>query len=419
MRALSHGELLLIRLRRSPVRVVLRQSSRATVTATPGFPRHRVRRILALGLLWTGACADTTPPVVKVGLLVSTEQSLSPPSYEQATREGAQLAVEEINAAGGILVGGVRYLVELRERMHEPRANDVTAATRALINLDSVSVIIGPQNTFLGIPASAIAEPAGVPMISQSATSRRLTDGKQFIFRIAADDSLQGPVLAQYARETLGATRAAILNDETMVYTRTMATGFAEAFTQAGGRVVARETYTTDRRDDVRAQLARIAAARPEVLLLPNPSPADTIQVRQAREAGITATFLAGDNWDLLRIEAYPEAEGTVALRQWHEDVPRERSRAFVKHYRETYGEVPRLTAAATYDAVRLAADAMGRARSLDGGSIRAALASTDAFEGVTGWMRFLGRQDAGRGGVLVKITGGRNVLLKVVDPDR
>jgi branched-chain amino acid transport system substrate-binding protein len=381
-------------------------------------PRRHVRRVVvALGV--AAACSGEPAPRVTIGLLVSTDEDLSPPSYAQVLREGARLAVDDANATGGVLIAGVRHRVELRERTHEPRSNDVTSATLALINLDSAQVIIGPVNTFLGIPASSVAEPAGVPLISQSATSARLTDGKRYIFRIAADDSLQGPELARYALETLGARRAATLFDETTVYTRMLAAGFSEAFARGGGRVVASETYTPDRRGDLRDQMARIAAMRPEVLLLPNPSPADSIQVRQAREAGITATFLAGDNWDLRRVERLPEAEGTVAIRQWHEDVPRERSRAFVRRYREVYGDVPRLTAAATYDAVRLALDAIGRANSLDGDAIRAAIASTADFEGVTGWMRFVGRQDAGRGGVLVRITDGRNVLVRVVEPVR
>ncbi len=372
--------------------------------------------ILTLAL---GGCGERRQPEVRIGLLVSTEESLSPPSFAQVTREGAQLAIDEANATGGVLIGETRYRVVIRERTHEPRANDVTSATLALINLDSVAVIVGPINTLLGIPASTVAERASIPMISPSATNKLLTQGKRFVFRIATDDSLQGDELAHYAISDLGARRAAILNDETMLYARSVAESFAATFAADGGLVVAHERYTVDRRENVRTQMQRIAATQPDVLLLPNPSPADTIQVLQAREAGVKATFLMGDNVDLLRIERFPGAEGTISLRQWHEDIPRERSMEFVSRYRAKFGETPRQTAAATYDAVRLALDAMDRANSVDPNRIREALASTDSFEGVTGWMRFRGRQDAGRGGVLVKVTGGKNVLVRVVDPNR
>ncbi len=331
--------------------------------------------------------------------------------------EGAQLAIEEINAKGGVQVGAERYTLRLAVRDYEPRPDAAATQARALINLDSVDVIVGPQLSAHAITAGSVAEDAHVPLIAPMASNPAVTAGRHYVFRLAFLDPFQGEMLARYARDDIGATRAAVLYDIANPYGRDIAALFKETFEGLGGTMVATETFTSDMQRDFTASLRRIAAARPDVLLLPNYSAVDSIQVRQARAAGIRAQFLASDTWDPAGIRRIAEAEGTVVAHQWSPARPRAQSLAFVARYKQRFGVEPRSTAAMTYDAIFLIADAATRAGRLDGESLRSAIGTTNGLEGVTGVIRYNGSGDPQRSGVLSRIGRTTDTLLRIVDP--
>jgi branched-chain amino acid transport system substrate-binding protein len=377
----------------------------------------RIIRVSAFALIaLLAGCAPKPLPKVRIGLLALISSDFAVQSGVPS-QQGAQMAVDDINALGGVDIAGRKLQVKLTVRDYEPRPDAAAIGARALINLDSVDAIVGPQMSVYAVTAASVAEDSHVPMIAPMASNPAVTLGRHYVFRLAFLDPFQGEMLARYAAENLHARRAAVLYDVGNAYGRDITALFRATFEQAGGKMVAAETFTSDQSTDFRPQLRRILAANPDVLLLPNYSAVDSFQVRQARAIGIRAPFLGSDTWDPVGLGHIPEAEGTVVAHQWHIGVPRPQSVDFVSRYRARFGVEPRTTAVFTYDAIRLVADAMHRAGTTDGEAVSRALASTKGFEAVAGTLQFNGTGDPRRGGVLSRIGRNTDSIIRVVDP--
>jgi len=361
-------------------------------------------------------CAPSRPREIRVGLLALLKSEMANPSGIPSER-GARMATDEINNAGGVEVGGKRYRINLIVRDYEPRPDAAASAARALINLDSVDVLIGPQFSSDAIAASTVAEDAHIPMIAPMASNPAVPSGKKYIYRVAFLYPFMGEMLARYAEEDLKAKRAAVLYDVANAYGRDISELFRSTFEKLGGKVVASETFTTDQKTDFTAQLRRIAAANPDVLLLPNVVAVDSFQVRQARALGIKAAFLASDIWDPPGMRHIPESHGTVYARQWHPDMARPATQQFTNRFRELFHEEARSTAAMTYDAVKIAMAAITRAGSFDGTKVGFAIGETKGYDGVTGTLSFDGSGDPRRTGVLAIIGAERDSIIRLVDP--
>ena len=353
---------------------------------------------------------------MRIGLLAMLTGELAPQSGIPS-QQGAEMAVDDLNAAGGIDIAGMRRKVKLTVRDYEPRPDAAATGARALINLDSVDALVGPQLSAHAVTAASVAEMSGVPMIAPMASNPAVTAGRHFVFRLAFLDPFQGEMLARYALENLGARRAAALYDVSNAYGRDITALFRETFEKGGGRIVAAETFTSDQGTDFSPQLKRIAAARPDVLLLPNLSSVDSFQVRQARALGIRAPFLGSDSWDPVGLAHIPEANGSVVAHQWHLGVPRPMAVDVVNRYRARYGVEPRSTAVFTYDAIRLLADAMHRAGTKEGGRVSRAIAATNDYEAVAGPLQFNGTGDPRRGGVLSRVGRTSDSIVRIVNP--
>ena len=372
--------------------------------------------VAALAITLLAACAPKPEPQVRIGLLALLTGELAPQSGIPS-QQGAEMAVDDLNAAGGIEIAGKRRKVKLTVRDYEPRPDAAATGARALINLDSVDAIIGPQLSAHAVTVASVAEMSRVPMIAPMASNPAVTAGRHFVFRLAFLDPFQGEMLARYAAENLGARRAAVLYDVSNAYGRDITALFRATFEKAGGAIVAAETFTSDQGTDFSAQLKRIAAARPDVLLLPNLSSVDSFQVRQARALGIRAPFLGSDSWDPVGLAHIPEANGAVVAHQWHIGVPRPMAVDFVNRYRARYGVEPRSTAVFTYDAIRLLADAMHRAGTTEGGPVSRTIAATNGYEAVAGTLQFNGTGDPRRGGVLSRVGRTTDSIVRVVIP--
>lgn len=363
------------------------------------------------------SCARRSAPDVRFGLLWVSEGPGAGISG-QSSIAGARLAVEDLNAKGGILVQGTRRHVKLIERGYQNRSDAAASAARALINLDSIDILVGPQLSAHAVSASSVAEDAHVPMISPMSSNPATTAGRTFVFRLAFLDAVQGSILARYAFDDLHARRAAVLYDVSHPYSRDVTELFRQTFEGSGGHV-ALETFTSDQLSDFSAQLRRLAAGKPDVLLLPNFAVVDTVQMRQARALGVTSTFLGSDTWDPPSMALIPQAAGAIVARQWHEKMPEPEVAAFIEHYRAKTGEVPRATAALTYDAIQIAAAAIERSGSTDGAQVASAIAGMGRYVGAGGTLVFRGNGDPDRSAVLDMIQRGSDSLVKVIAPRR
>ena len=377
--------------------------------------RYRAVFVLALSLSNADCVQQPPAPEIRIGLLALLsgvpEESSGRPSIE-----GAELAVREANEAGGIQIGGVPHPVRLIVEGYDDRPDSATSVARALVNQSRIDVLVGPQLSRHAVPVAIVAEDAEIPMLSPMSSSPATTEGRRFVFRLASLDEIQGRAMGEFAASDLGARRAAVLYDNSTDYSRSLADAFREAFERGGGSIVASESFARDEPLDYRAMLDRIAAVDPDVLYLPNDGERVEVQIVQARERGVDATLLGGDTWDLERFSLMSEIEGAFVSHQWHPDLDTPESRRFGVLFAETYGKRPKITAAMTYDAVRLLLEVIARQGSLDSATIRDGLAATRTFTGATGTVRFPHGPDPERNVVIARIAGGKSELHRVVD---
>jgi branched-chain amino acid transport system substrate-binding protein len=192
-------------------------------------------------------------------------------------------------------VGRRKLKVMLLVEDDQDRAELAARAAQKLINQDKVAALVGPSLSRNAIPVADVAEGARIPMISPNSTNPATTAGKKYAFRVDFIDPFQGRVIARFARDELHAQTAAVLYDVASAYNKGIAEVFRQVFAEAGGQVVAFESYTTDARTNLAAQLGRVRASAPQLVFLPNYADEIPIQVEQARQAGIGATLLGSD----------------------------------------------------------------------------------------------------------------------------
>jgi branched-chain amino acid transport system substrate-binding protein len=381
---------------------------------------HRNHPLLAaMFCMVLSSCAAQTEEArgeIRLGVLAIRDSEFTTSSGVPTIR-GAELAAAHINANGGVWAEGRWNDVVVVVQGHQSRPEDASIQAHRLINTDGIHALIGPQQSAYAIPVSRIAEAARLPMISPMSSHPETTLGKDYVFRLAFLDAVQGDVLGRFAATELGAVRAAMLYDEANQYGTDLANRFQDAFTTAGGAIVSSETFTSDSQEDFRPQLRRIAATRPDVIFLPNEAYADSIQISQARALGIRARFMGGDTWDLQRLTALDAADGSFVVHHWHYDTGEPASAAFIEAFQEEYGALPRTTAAMTYDAVQLVISAIRATKSLDGDLIRGHIASMSEFHGVTGRLSFDGGNDPERSAVVSELRGGQVRVHTVVHP--
>ena len=383
--------------------------------------RWKVRLILTVLLLLAilPACQPSEKEeVVRIGVLAilsgnETYISLS----GQPTVDGATLALQEIEQAGWITIGDTTYRLELIIADDGGTPETAVAAANNLINQEGVVALIGPQFSSNAIPVGAVAEQARIPMISPMATAVDLTVGRDYVFRIGFIDSFQGQVMARFAMSDLDATRAAIYYNVGEAYSRGIAEIFRSVFTEAGGEIVAFESYTADALDFTEA-LTRIQTADPDVLFLPN-YPAELVPlVQEARALGIETTFLGSDTWNSLAFGEIPELTGSFYATHWNQESDAATSRAFVAAFQAAYPDKAlRITSAMTYDALGLIVAAIRDQGAATPEAIRNGLANVRDYSGVSGQIVYEGSGDPIKSAVIMQIQGDSASFYRLVNP--
>lgn len=215
--------------------------------------------LFALSLLAT-ACQPAAPTTIKIGL--NAELTGSVPVVGESCKNAAEMAVKEINDAGGLDVGGTKYKVELQIEDNEDKAESAAAAAQKLATAGVVAMI-GPNASRNAIPAAEVAESAKMPMISPWSTNTKTTldtktgAPKKYVFRAAFIDDFQGVVAAKFAMNELKTQKPAVLYDVGSEYNKGIAEVYKKTLEDAGLTVVAFETYTTGDKD-FSSQLTKI-----------------------------------------------------------------------------------------------------------------------------------------------------------------
>ena len=351
-------------------------------------------------------------------LLIGTVGALTGPEahFGSESRNGAQLAVEEANAAGGIQG---RQLV-LRSYDSQSKPEEAANAMTRLVNQDRALFVVGENQSSLSLAMAPAAAKGEVPMIAPSSTNPRVTaEGGPYVFRVCFTDTFQGQLLARYARETLKAERVAMLVDQKSDYAVGLAKVFATRFGALGGKIVAEEAYAKGD-TDFRAQLTRAKAARPEVLFIPGYYSDVGPMARQARELGMRVTLLGGDGWDSgdrLGQLGGAAVEGALYSTHFAPDNPGGRVQGFIARYKARFGNVPDALGALGYDAARVGIDALRRSSGVGGPALREQVARTRDFDGVTGKITLGPERDAVKPAIIVKLVKGQPVFAAEVSP--
>lgn len=333
-------------------------------------------------------------------------------------KNGAQLAVEDVNAKG-LEIGGAKVKFELVAEDDE--ANPTKAATVAQKLADSkVAAVVGHFNSGASIPASKVYSDAGIPQISPSSTNPKYTQqGFKTTFRVVANDDQQGPVNAQFAVNTLKVKRIAVIDDST-AYGQGLADTFEAKAKALGAEIVARE-HTTDKDTDFKAILTKIKGKGPELIFFGGIDPQAGPMKKQMKELGIDAKFLGGDGWqtpNFIKL-AGDAAEGSMASIP---GLPKDKmpgGSEFLQRYKQKFGVEVELFAPMAYDAVMVFADAMKRAGSTDPAKFLPEVGKT-SMNGVIGPIAFDERGDLKDGPITIYVVkGGGWVPLETVIPGK
>jgi branched-chain amino acid transport system substrate-binding protein len=366
------------------------------------------------------SCASPPPPpVLRIGLIGVFEGPARNASGMPA-RLAARMAIDELNATGGALIDGVSHRLILIERETANRPDAAAAAARALINLDSIDVLVGPPFSPLAIAAGAVAEASQVPLVAPMASSPQVTAERFYVMRLTFLDADQGDVLARYAFDSLGLRRTAALFDAASEYSRGVVERYGRTFTARGGRMAGVATYNGDDVGDQGMQIRRLMQEAPDAVLLPNFSVRDSSQVRLFRAAGFRGPFLGSDAWDAIALRGRQDIDGSIIVGNWDGRSDREGVRTFRDRWNRRYlGERPRATGAATYDAIRLIARAAERARVRSGMALATALRTGAPFDGAFASYRFDSSGDPIRGAMLLQMTGDSLLFRATLSPQR
>jgi len=341
-------------------------------------------------------------------------------TFGDSSDKGIQLAIEEVNAAGG--VKGRQLALKTYDDQGRPEEASV-AATRLIVQ-DRVAVLLGEVASSRSLAMAPIADSKGVPMVTPSSTNPEVTvtrDGKvrPFVFRVCFIDPFQGTVMAKFAHGR-GIARVAVLRDIKNAYSVGLADFFLSKFRELGGTVVDDQSYKAGD-PDFKAQLTAIKGKNPQAIYVPGYYTDVALIARQARELGMKQPLMGGDGWDSAKLyEIGGKAlDGSFFSNHYSPDDPSPRIQEFVTRFKARWGAVPDSLAAQAYDAGRIAADAMTRATDLSGAAIRDALAATKDYPGVTGVITIDAQHNAVKPAVVLEIENNAAKWVATVEPEK
>lgn len=364
------------------------------------------------------ACTKTDSNEIRIG--INYELSGDNATYGQGSVEGIELAIEEINAAGGI--NG--KLIKPFKVDNNSNSSEATTLATKLITQDKVIAILGPATSGCFKAQIPVANKNKVPVASGSATAEDVTvtaDGKvqEYAFRICFNDSFQGRVMANFASENLSAKNAVIIMDSSSDYGKGLAKNFKDTFTASGGTIVAEEAYVKND-TDFNAILTKIRGMNFDVIYIPGYYNEAGLIIKQARALGINTPILGADGFDsptLVEL-AGAEALNDIYFTNHYSSLDKDpKVVSFIETFKKKYGKEPDAFNALGYDLAKFVADAIGRAEKLTGEAVKKALEATEGFEGITGTLSVDENHNPVKSIVVIKLENGVQTSSVKVNP--
>ena len=328
------------------------------------------------------------------------------------TKEGIDLAIDEVNKAGGVKSKPIKVLYEDDKSNPQETSNKVLQ----LITRDKVIALLGEVASSRSRPGGIVANKHKIPMITPSSTNADITKIGPFVFRVCFIDDVQGRVGADFAVTKLAKKKIAILFASDDLYSTGLTTEFKKQAQKLGAEIVAEKSFLKTE-TNFTTYLSEIMAAKPEIIYAPVYYNHMVPIARQAKAAGIKGDmFLGGDGWDGVLTDAADEMEGAYMTNHYAPDMDSPNSKAFVAKYTERYKHEPTGLAAMGYDAAMVLADAIKRAKADTPEGIRDSIAETKNFVGATGSITINAERNAEKPVVIVQIKGKKYTFHSVVD---
>ncbi|WP_231941759.1 ABC transporter substrate-binding protein [Candidatus Desulfovibrio trichonymphae] len=348
---------------------------------------------------------------IKIGFPIPLTGEI--PMVGESTKYAAEMFKDEVNAAGGLLVGGRRFPLEFIYEDNESKPESAVNATLKLIDRDNVIVIVGPQSSRQAVPAGGVADDNEVPMITPWSTNPEVTRDRPWVFRAAFLDSFQAPVAANFAAKKFSAKIAAVMFEISNDYSKGLADNFKKSWESLNGAdsIIAMESHGP-KDQDFSAQLTKIIAMKPDFIFLPENYNFVALIVRQGRELGYKGPFMGSDTWGSAELMKLCGKDCIGQFFSTHYAAARATgaTKAFIDKYKVKYGYVPDDVAALTWDAVLIITQAIQNGGKVDKNVrtmrklIRDNLVSMKNFDGITGSMHFDAQGDPVKCAVVVEI---------------
>ena len=319
--------------------------------------------------------SDSSVSVFKVGTIgpLSGDAAI----YGQAVANGAKIAVDEINAAGGAIQ------FELQSQDDEADGEKSVNAYNTLMDW-GMQVMVGPTTTGASIAVSAQANADRTFMLTPSASSVDVIDGTDNVFQVCFTDPNQGVASADYISANMAGAKVAVIYRNDDAYSQGIRDTFVSEAADKGLEVVYEGTFTADTATDFSVQLTGAQSAGADTVFLPIYYQPASVILNQANAMGYEPTFFGVDGMDgILTMEGFDTslAEGVMLLTPFSADAEDARTQTFVKAYQDQFGETPNQFAADAYDAVYIYAAA------LEAAGCTADMSSADICEALVGVM--------------------------------
>ena len=362
----------------------------------------------------SGTTSQPAADTIKIGEFASLTGTEA--TFGQSSHKGTQLAIDEINAASGVLGKKIDLITE-DDQSQQGQASTVV---RKLISSDGVVAILGEVASSRSMEAAPVCQQSKIPMISPASTNPKVTETGDYVFRVCFMDSFQGSkVLADFAQKTLKLKNVAVLKDVKSDYSVGLARYFEDGYTALGGRIITEQNYSGGDKD-FNAQLTSIKAANPDGLFVPGYYTEVGLIALQARQLGITVPMFGGDGWESASLVPIggQALEGDYFSTHYSPEDSSPVVQNFVKAYKAKYnGETPDTMAALGYDSAKILVDAIKRAGSTDPAKIRDAIAAEKDFPGVTGTITMDANRNASKPAVIVTIKNGEFKQVETIAP--
>ncbi len=356
------------------------------------------------------AAADSAAEIV-VGEVAAMTGGTA--TFGTSSHAGTQMAIDEINAAGGLLGKKLKLILE----DDQSKQGEAGTVAKKLISRNKIVALLGEVASSKSLEMGPICQKAGVPMISPASTNPKVTESGDYVFRVCFIDPFQGTVMGKFAMSK-GWKKVAVLTDTKQDYSVGLAQFFKEYFAKNGGTIVSEQSYGSGDKD-FKAQLTAIKPTAPDAIFASGYYNETGLIATQARELGITGPLLGGDGWDspsLVEV-AGKAIEGSFFSNHFSNEDTSPRIQEWVKKFKDKNGKIPDAMAALGYDSAMILADAIKRAGTTEGKALRDAIAKTKDFDGITGKITLDEKRNANKSAVVLTIKDGKFSFVETLAP--